>query len=66
MKRVNGAEMAWSNGKSAILDLKTADLNGDFRLDVVSTRKKAFRESLVPPGEGKVEWEAEANRLQNW
>jgi hypothetical protein len=30
--------MAWSNGKSAIFGLKTADLNGGFRLDVVSTR----------------------------
>ena len=42
MKRVNGAEMAWSNGKSAIFGLKTADLNGGFRPVVVSTRKKPF------------------------
>ena len=32
------AETAWSNVKSAIFGLKTADLNGGFRLDVVSTR----------------------------
>jgi hypothetical protein len=31
-------EMAWSNGKSAIFDLKTTDLNGGFRLAVVGTR----------------------------
>jgi hypothetical protein len=38
MKRVNAPKMAWSNGKSAIFGLKTADLNGGFRLHVVSTR----------------------------
>jgi hypothetical protein len=32
------AETAWSNGKSAIFGLKTAHLNGGFRLDVVSRR----------------------------
>ena len=34
------AEMAWSNDKSAIFGLKTADLNGGFRPAVVSTRPK--------------------------
>jgi hypothetical protein len=33
--------MAWSNGKSAIFGLKTADLNGGFRPVVVSTRSGA-------------------------
>jgi hypothetical protein len=34
------AKMAWSNGQSAIFGLKTADLNGGFRLDVVGTRRR--------------------------
>jgi hypothetical protein len=38
-KRGERAEMAWSNGKSAIFDLKTADLNGGFRPDVVSMQR---------------------------
>ena len=37
-KRGERAEMAWSNDKSAIFDLKTADLNGGFLPDVVGTR----------------------------
>jgi hypothetical protein len=38
-KRGERAEMAWSNGKNAIFGVKTADLNGAFRPDVVSTRR---------------------------
>jgi hypothetical protein len=34
-------ETTWSNGKSAIFGLKTADLNGGFRPVVVSTRSNA-------------------------
>src|SRR5260370_39326 len=40
------AEMAWSNGKSAIFGLKTAHLNGGFRLDVVSTRRTSSHEPI--------------------
>jgi hypothetical protein len=37
-KRGERAEMAWSNDKSAIFDLKTIDPNGGFRLAEVGTR----------------------------
>jgi Transposase DDE domain len=41
------AEPAWSNGKSAVFGLKTADLNGGFRPVAVSTRTPGF--NLVEP-----------------
>ncbi len=40
-KRVNGPKRRGENGKSTISASKRADLNGGFRADVVSTRRRA-------------------------